>query len=56
VPAPGLAAWVAAAERQVQDMRPAAVEITELAKTTTGKIQKAELRNKEWAGHNRRIG
>jgi acyl-CoA synthetase (AMP-forming)/AMP-acid ligase II len=30
-------------------MRPAAVEITELAKTTTGKIQKAELRNKEWA-------
>jgi fatty-acyl-CoA synthase len=37
-------------------MRPAAVEITELAKTATGKIQKAELRNKEWAGHDRRIG
>jgi fatty-acyl-CoA synthase len=39
-------------------MRPAAVEITELAKfkTATGKIQKTELRNKEWAGHDRRIG
>jgi fatty-acyl-CoA synthase len=37
-------------------MRPTAVEITKLAKTATGKIQKAELRNKEWAGHDRRIG
>jgi len=37
-------------------MRPTAVEITKLAKTATGKIQKTELRNKEWAGHDRRIG
>ena len=37
-------------------MRPVAVEITELHKTATGKIQKAELRDKEWAGHDRRIG
>jgi fatty-acyl-CoA synthase len=37
-------------------MRPAAVEITELHKTSTGKIQKAELRDREWEGRNRRIG
>ena len=37
-------------------MRPVAVEITKLAKTATGKIQKTELRNKEWEGHDRRIG
>jgi fatty-acyl-CoA synthase len=37
-------------------MRPTAVEITELAKTATGKIQKTELRDKEWEGHGRRIG
>ena len=37
-------------------MRPTAVEFTELPKTSTGKIQKAELRNKEWEGHGRRIG
>ena len=37
-------------------MRPAAVEITKLPKTATGKIPKAELRDKEWAGHDRRIG
>jgi fatty-acyl-CoA synthase len=37
-------------------MRPAAVEITELHRTATGKIQKAELRDKEWAGRDRRIG
>ena len=37
-------------------MRPTAVEITKLAKTATGKIQKTELRNKEWEGHDRRIG
>ena len=37
-------------------MRPAAGEITELPKTSTGKIQKNELREKEWAGHERRIG
>jgi acyl-CoA synthetase (AMP-forming)/AMP-acid ligase II len=37
-------------------MRPAAVEITELHKTSTGKIQKAELRAREWEGRKRRIG
>jgi fatty-acyl-CoA synthase len=38
-------------------MRPAAVEIvTELPKTSTGKIQKASLRAQEWEGHGRRIG
>ena len=37
-------------------MRPAAVEITKLPQTATGKIQKAALRDKEWAGHDRRIG
>jgi fatty-acyl-CoA synthase len=38
-------------------MRPATVEIVrELPKTSTGKIQKAELREREWEGHDRRIG
>jgi len=37
-------------------MRPAAVEITEIPKTSTGKIQKAEFRAKEWEGHDRHIG
>ena len=37
-------------------MRPAAVEITELPRTSTGKIQKKELRDREWEGHKSRIG
>jgi len=37
-------------------MRPAAVEITELPKTSTGKVQKKQLRDKEWEGHDRRVG
>jgi fatty-acyl-CoA synthase len=37
-------------------MRPSAVEITDLPKTSTGKVQKKELRDKEWEGHERRIG
>ena len=38
-------------------MRPAAAEIVaELPKTSTGKIQKASLRAKEWEGRGRRIG
>jgi fatty-acyl-CoA synthase len=37
-------------------MRPSAVEITKLPKTSTGKIQKKGLRDKEWEGHERRIG
>jgi fatty-acyl-CoA synthase len=37
-------------------MRPVAVEITELPKTSTGKIQKKELRDREWAGRDRSVG
>jgi fatty-acyl-CoA synthase len=37
--------------------RPTAAEIvTELPRTSTGKIQKASLRAKEWEGRGRRIG
>ena len=31
------------------------VFVEELAKTSTGKMRKFELREKEWAGHTRRI-
>ncbi len=34
---------------------PAAVEFGDLPKTSTGKIQKFVLRNKEWAGYEKRI-
>ncbi|WP_413171904.1 acyl--CoA ligase family protein [Anabaena azotica] len=34
---------------------PIAIEFTNLPKTSTGKIQKYLLRNKEWAGHERKI-
>jgi acyl-CoA synthetase (AMP-forming)/AMP-acid ligase II len=34
---------------------PAAVEFTELPKTSTGKVQKFVLRDKEWAGRQRRV-
>ena len=34
---------------------PSAVEFTTLRKTSTGKIQKYALREKEWAGHEKRI-
>jgi fatty-acyl-CoA synthase len=34
---------------------PAAVEFTELPKTSTGKVQKFVLREKEWSGRDRRI-
>jgi fatty-acyl-CoA synthase len=34
---------------------PKAVEFGELPKTSTGKIQKFRLREKEWAGHDKRI-
>ncbi len=37
-------------------MRPVAVEITELPKTSTGKIQKKQLRDQEWAGRDRSVG
>jgi len=34
---------------------PKAVEFCELPKTSTGKIQKYVLREREWAGRNKRI-
>jgi fatty-acyl-CoA synthase len=34
---------------------PATVEFGELPKTSTGKVQKFVLREKEWAGHEKRI-
>ncbi len=37
-------------------MRPAAVEIIDLPKTSTGKVQKKQLRDKEWEGHDRSVG
>ena len=45
-----------AKERLTGYMRPSTVEITKLPKTSTGKIQKKELREKEWEGHERQIG
>ncbi len=45
-----------AKERLPGYKRPAAVEITELPKTSTGKVQKKELREREWEGHERQIG
>lgn len=37
-------------------MRPVAVEITELPKTSTGKVQKKDLRDREWEGRERSVG
>jgi fatty-acyl-CoA synthase len=34
---------------------PAAVEFGELPKTSTGKVQKFVLREKEWMGHEKKI-
>ena len=34
---------------------PKAVQFGELPKTATGKIQKFKLRDREWAGHDKRI-
>jgi fatty-acyl-CoA synthase len=34
---------------------PVAIEVTELPRTATGKVRKAELREREWAGMDRRI-
>ena len=34
---------------------PAAIEFGDLPKTSTGKVQKFVLRDKEWAGHAKRI-
>ena len=35
---------------------PRSIEFGDLPKTATGKIQKYLLREREWAGHDRRIG
>ncbi len=45
-----------AKERLPGYMRPASVEITELPRTSTGKIQKKDLREREWEGRERQIG
>ena len=45
-----------AKERLPGYMRPAAVEVTELPRTSTGKIQKKALRDRDWEGHERQIG
>jgi fatty-acyl-CoA synthase len=45
-----------AKERLTGYMRPAAVEILDLPRTSTGKVQKKQLRDKEWKGHDRRVG
>lgn len=45
-----------AKERLTGYMRPAAVEIVDLPKTSTGKVQKKQLRDKEWEGHDRSVG
>jgi fatty-acyl-CoA synthase len=37
-------------------MRPDSVEFTKLSMTSTGKVQKAALRAREWAGRERRVG
>jgi len=34
---------------------PAAVEFTDLPKTSTGKVQKYVLREREWAGRQKRV-
>ena len=43
-------------ERLARFKAPAAVEFTDLPKTSTGKVQKFVLREKEWAGQAKRVG
>ncbi len=43
-------------ERMAHFKAPKRIEFGELPKTATGKIQKFLLREREWAGHDRRIG
>jgi fatty-acyl-CoA synthase len=45
-----------AAERLPRYMRPDAVEFTALARTATGKVRKKPLRDREWAGYERKVG
>jgi fatty-acyl-CoA synthase len=42
-------------ERIARFKAPAAVELGELPKTSTGKVQKFVLREKEWMGHEKRV-
>ncbi|MEA2286053.1 MAG: hypothetical protein QOJ21_2096 [Solirubrobacteraceae bacterium] len=37
-------------------MRPHAIEFTKLSLTSTGKVQKQQLRDREWAGRERKVG
>jgi fatty-acyl-CoA synthase len=37
-------------------MRPDTIEFAELPRTATGKVQKQSLRDREWQGHERKIG
>jgi fatty-acyl-CoA synthase len=37
-------------------MRPDSVEFTKLKRTATGKVEKKGLRDREWAGHDRKVG
>ena len=43
-------------ERLARFKAPAAVEFGELPKTSTGKVQKFVLRDKEWSGQTKRVG
>jgi fatty-acyl-CoA synthase len=45
-----------ARERLPGYMRPDAVEFTELARTSTGKVLKQPLRDREWQGYERKVG
>jgi fatty-acyl-CoA synthase len=45
-----------ARQRLARYMRPDRVEFTKLARTATGKIEKKALRDREWAGHDRKVG
>jgi fatty-acyl-CoA synthase len=42
-------------ERLARFKVPKAIEFGDLPKTSTGKIQKFRLRDREWAGHEKRI-
>ncbi len=43
-------------ERIARFKAPGAIEFTELPKTSTGKVQKYVLRDKEWEGHDSKVG
>jgi fatty-acyl-CoA synthase len=45
-----------AGQRLPRFMIPDSVEFTKLARTATGKTEKKPLRDREWAGHDRKVG